>query len=212
MLALALMVGSPIIRFLYSFAWSCPIDLDNQLIFPLVQKTILNGSIQISLKRNDFTTIIEFVIVPSSTISGTLSRNVVIDSSRTLGMFTLPLNHWSSICVMPSWKPCWPISTQVINRSLVLTVAFRGSSKHLSSVCFFRQVPVPCVRSLKLVPLTNRLEPWKFGSRKKPFLYHHPAAIPSQQQSLHRKVGMTYAPSISRLMRRIADVYSSYLC
>ncbi len=38
------------------------IDLDNQLIFPLIQKTILNESIQISLKNNDFTTIIEFVL------------------------------------------------------------------------------------------------------------------------------------------------------
>lgn len=205
-------VDSPIILFHYSFAWSCPIDLDNQLIFPLVQKTILNESIQISFKRNDFTTIIEFVIVPPLTTSETLSLNVVIDSSRTLEMFTLPLNHWSSIWMMPSWKPCWPISTQVINRSPALTVAFHGSSKYLLSVCFFRQVPIPCVRSLKLVPLSNRLQPWKFGSRKKPFLYHHPAAVPSKQQSLHRKVGMTYAPSISRMMRMISDVYSSYLC
>ena len=40
---------------------SC-IDLDNQLIFPLIQKTIINESIQISLIKNDFTTIIEFVL------------------------------------------------------------------------------------------------------------------------------------------------------
>lgn len=36
--------------------------LDNQVIFPLIQKTILNESIQISLKKNDFTTIIEYVV------------------------------------------------------------------------------------------------------------------------------------------------------
>ncbi|CAF3328118.1 unnamed protein product [Rotaria socialis] len=34
---------------------------DNQSIFPLIQKTILNESIQISLQKNDFTTIIENV-------------------------------------------------------------------------------------------------------------------------------------------------------
>ncbi|UJR26188.1 hypothetical protein I4U23_007531 [Adineta vaga] len=34
---------------------------DNQLIFPLIQKTIISESIQISLKNNDFTTIIENV-------------------------------------------------------------------------------------------------------------------------------------------------------
>ncbi len=38
------------------------IDLDNQLIFPLIQKTIINESIQISLRNDDFTTIIEFVL------------------------------------------------------------------------------------------------------------------------------------------------------
>ncbi len=38
------------------------IDLDNQLNFPLIQKTIINESIQISLRNNDFTTIIEFVL------------------------------------------------------------------------------------------------------------------------------------------------------
>ena len=37
------------------------ITLDNQLIFPLIQKAIINESILISFKKNDFTTIIEFV-------------------------------------------------------------------------------------------------------------------------------------------------------
>ena len=37
--------------------------LDNQVIFPLIQKTILNESIQISLRRNDHLTIIEYIFV-----------------------------------------------------------------------------------------------------------------------------------------------------
>lgn len=44
------------IRYYYFF-----FNIDNRVIFPLIQKTILNESIQISLKRNDFATIIELV-------------------------------------------------------------------------------------------------------------------------------------------------------
>lgn len=44
--------------------WSTPsetfvIFLDNQVIFPLIQNTILNESIRLSLRRNDYTTILE---------------------------------------------------------------------------------------------------------------------------------------------------------
>lgn len=38
------------------------IYLDNQLIFPLIQKVIINESIQISFKNKDFATTIELVL------------------------------------------------------------------------------------------------------------------------------------------------------
>ncbi len=41
-------------------------NLDNKIIFPLIQKTIINESIQISLRKDDFTTIIDFVFFYSS--------------------------------------------------------------------------------------------------------------------------------------------------
>jgi hypothetical protein len=63
------------------------INLDNQLIFPLIQKTIINESIQISLKNDDFTTIIEFVF----------SLNNPNSFSCILEMFILQLNHYLNI-------------------------------------------------------------------------------------------------------------------
>jgi hypothetical protein len=44
-------------------------------------------------------------------------------------------------------------------------------------------------RSLDLIPLSDRLKAWKAEPKSNIFIYHAKRALPSQQQSLHRKVG-----------------------
>ncbi|CAF2042514.1 unnamed protein product [Rotaria magnacalcarata] len=90
---------------------------DNQLIFPLIQKTILNESIQISLQKNDFTTIIEnvhFAIeclldnMTDAEVEALLSFLKASDQSISCGYCSIP--RLKSLDLMPlsnqlkAWK------------------------------------------------------------------------------------------------------------
>jgi hypothetical protein len=50
-------------------------------------------------------------------------------------------------------------------------------------------------RSLDLIPLSDRLKVWKAEPKSNIFIYHAKRPLPSQQQSLHRKVGTLYTIS-----------------
>jgi hypothetical protein len=51
---------------------------------------------------------------------------------------------------------------------------------------------IPRLKSLDIIPLSNHLKAWKGEPKSTIFIYHAKRPVPSQQQSLHRKVGMTY--------------------
>ncbi|CAF2358097.1 unnamed protein product [Rotaria sp. Silwood2] len=137
---------------------------DNQLIFPLIQKTIINESIQISVKKNDFTTIIEIV-------------HFAIESL---------LEHMT-------------------DAELEALLTFLNASDQ-SITCSY--CSIPRLKSLDIMPLSNRLKAWKAEPKSNIFIYHAKRALPIQQQSLHRKVDFLW---VKNEQAQIGLVVENYL-
>jgi len=72
---------------------------------------------------------------------------------------------------------------------LVAVLSFLNTSEE-SIACSY--CSIPRLKSLDILPLSNRLKAWKGEPKSSIFIYHAKRPLPSQQQSLHRKVGMTY--------------------
>ncbi|CAF0721845.1 unnamed protein product [Rotaria sp. Silwood1] len=137
---------------------------DNQLIFPLIQKTIINESIQISVKKNDFTTIIENV-------------HFAIES----------------------------LIEHMTDAELEALLTFLNASDQ-SITCSY--CSIPRLKSLDIMPLSKRLKAWKAEPKNNIFIYHAKRALPSQQQSLHRKVDFLW---VKNEQAQIGLVVENYL-
>ncbi|CAF4047386.1 unnamed protein product, partial [Adineta steineri] len=137
---------------------------DNQLIFPLIQKTVINESLQISLKNNDFKTIIENVHFAIET----LIEHMTDDELKQLLTF------------------------------------LNGSSQSIA--CSYRSIPR--LKSLDLLPLSDRLKACKAEPENSPFFVHQKHDLPKQHQSLRRKVDFLW---IKNQQVQIALVVENYL-
>ncbi|CAF4348116.1 unnamed protein product, partial [Adineta steineri] len=85
-----------------------------------------------------------------------------------------------------------------------LLTFLNGSSQSIAcSYC-----SIPRLKSLDLLPLSDRLKAWKAEPKNSPFLYHAKRALPNQQQSLHRKVDFLW---IKNQQVQIALVVENYL-
>ncbi|CAF0754356.1 unnamed protein product [Rotaria sordida] len=136
---------------------------DNQLIFPLIQKTIINESIQISLKKNDFTTIIENV-------------HFAIES----------------------------LIEYMTDAELEALLTFLNASDQSISCSY---CSIPRLKSLDIMPLSNRLKAWKAEPKNNIFIYHAKRSLPSQQQSLHRKVDFLWVKNEQAQIRLVVENY-----
>ncbi|CAF0978718.1 unnamed protein product [Adineta ricciae] len=137
---------------------------DNQIIFPLIQKTIISESIQISLKNNDFTTIIENVHFAIETL----------------------------------------IDYMTDEELKQLLTFLNGSDQSITcSYC-----SIPRLKSLDLLPPSDRLKAWKTEAEGALFIYRPKVIVSSQHQPLHRKVDFFW---VKNEEAQIALVVENYL-
>ncbi|CAF4430880.1 unnamed protein product, partial [Adineta steineri] len=69
-----------------------------------------------------------------------------------------------------------------------LLTFLNGSSQSIAcSYC-----SIPRLKSLDLLPLSDRLKAWKAEPKKLRFIVYQKFDLPKQHQSLRRKVGMPY--------------------